>query len=112
MVKNLPTNAGDLRDAGWSPDWEGTLKKEMATHFSILAWKIPWIEEVGSCSPWGHKAVRHNWAHTHTFNGKIFTNEEIFLIAPNLNFYLDSPVLFSKKGNYLYNYFFLLKYGV
>ena len=25
--------------------WEGTLEKEMATHSSILAWRIPWIEE-------------------------------------------------------------------
>ena len=27
--------------------WEDTLKKEMATHSSILAWKIPWTEELG-----------------------------------------------------------------
>ena len=89
MVKNLPTNEGDSRDTGWWADWEGTLKKEIAIHSSILAWKIPRIEEPGSCSPWGRKTVRRDWARTHTFNGKIFTSEEIFLIAPNLNFYLD-----------------------
>ena len=33
--------------------WEDPLEKEMAPHFSILAWKIPWAEEPGS--PWGHK---------------------------------------------------------
>ena len=27
----------------------------MATHSSILAWKIPWTEELGGFSPWGHK---------------------------------------------------------
>ena len=27
--------------------WEDTLEKEMATHFNILAWKIPWMEEPG-----------------------------------------------------------------
>ena len=27
--------------------WEDPLEKEMATHFSILAWKIPWTEELG-----------------------------------------------------------------
>ena len=27
----------------------------MATHFSTLAWKIPWMEEPGSCSPWGRE---------------------------------------------------------
>ena len=39
----------------WSLDWEEPLEKEMATHFSILAGKIPWTEEPGGCSPWGHK---------------------------------------------------------
>ena len=36
--------------------WEDPLKKEMATHSSILAWEIPWTEEPGGLySPWGHK---------------------------------------------------------
>ena len=38
--------------------WEEPLEKEMATHSSILAWKIPWTEECGS--PWCCR-VRHNW---------------------------------------------------
>ena len=38
--------------------WEDTLEEEMATHSSILAWKIPWTEEPGGLySPWGHKRV-------------------------------------------------------
>ena len=37
-------NAGDL---GSILDWEDLLEKEMATHSSILAWKIPWTEEPG-----------------------------------------------------------------
>ena len=37
MVKNLPANAGDIRDVGLIPGWEETLEKEMATHHSILA---------------------------------------------------------------------------
>ena len=35
---------------------EGPLEKEMATHSSILAWEIPWIEEPGGYRPWGHKS--------------------------------------------------------
>ena len=31
--------------------WEGPLEEEMATHSSVLAWRIPWTEE----PPWGHK---------------------------------------------------------
>ena len=30
------------------------MEKAMAPHSSTLAWKIPWMEEPGSCSPWGH----------------------------------------------------------
>ena len=29
----------------------------MATHSSILAWKMPWTEEPGRLSPWGHKEL-------------------------------------------------------
>ena len=36
--------------------WEDPLEKEMATHSSILAWRIPWTEEHGGLhSPWGRK---------------------------------------------------------
>ena len=41
-VKNLPANAGDTRDKDC-----GSLEEEMATHSSILAWRIPWTEEPG-----------------------------------------------------------------
>ena len=34
---------------------EDPLEKGMATHSSILAWRIPWTEEPGGLSPWGHK---------------------------------------------------------
>ena len=34
---------------------EDPLEKGMATHSSILAWEIPWTEEMGGYSPWGHK---------------------------------------------------------
>ena len=38
--------------------WEDPLGKRMATHSSILAWKIPWTEEpVRLYSPWGHKEL-------------------------------------------------------
>ena len=33
---------------------EDPLEKEMASHSSILAWKIPWTEEPGGLHPWGH----------------------------------------------------------
>ena len=39
----------------WSLGWEEPLEKEMATHPSILTWRIPWTEEPGSYSPWSRK---------------------------------------------------------
>ena len=41
MVKNLPTNAADIRDWVQSLGQEEPLEEEMATHSSILAWEIP-----------------------------------------------------------------------
>ena len=57
MVKNLP--------AMWetqvqSLGQEDLLKKEMATHSSILAWKIPWMEDSGRLQSMGSQRVRHN----------------------------------------------------
>ena len=46
--------------------WEDPLEKEMATHSSILAWKIPWTEEPGGLQPLGSRRVRHNSVSTHT----------------------------------------------
>ena len=39
---------------------EDLLEKEMATHSSILAWKIPWTEEPGRLQSMGLQGVRHN----------------------------------------------------
>ena len=47
MAKNLPANAGDIRDAVRSLGREDPLEEGMATHFSILARRIPWTEEPG-----------------------------------------------------------------
>ena len=46
MIQNPPANAGDTGDVGSTPGSEGPREKEMATHFSILAWGIPWTEEL------------------------------------------------------------------
>ena len=47
VVKNPPANAGDTGDAGSIPGLGRSLEKEMATHPSVLAWAIPWTEELG-----------------------------------------------------------------
>ena len=40
--------------------WEDPLEKEMATHFSILAWRIPWTEELGGLESMGSQRVGHD----------------------------------------------------
>ena len=57
LVKNLPA----VQET-WvqSLGWEDPLEKEMATHSSILAWKISWTEEPGELQSMGSQRVRHN----------------------------------------------------
>ena len=50
----------------WSLDWEDPLEKEMATHSSILAYKISWTEEPGGLQSLGSQRVRYDWA-TNTY---------------------------------------------
>ena len=59
VVKNPPANAGDLRDMDSIPGSEDPLKEGMATHSSILAWRIPWAEEPGGLWSLGSHGVRH-----------------------------------------------------
>ena len=40
--------------------WEDPLEKEMATHSSVLAWKIPWTEEPGGLQSMGSQRFRHD----------------------------------------------------
>ena len=60
MVKNLPANAGDTKDAGSIPGREDPLEEEMATHSSILVWRIPWTEEPGGLQSMGSQRVGHD----------------------------------------------------
>ena len=56
VVKNLPASAGDT---GSIPGQEDPLEKEMATHSSIPAWKIPWTKEPGGLQSMGSQRVGH-----------------------------------------------------
>ena len=57
MVKYLST-----MQETWvqSLGWEDLLEKEMATHSSVLAWKIPWTEEPGRLQSMGSQKVGHD----------------------------------------------------
>ena len=56
-VKNLPA----MQESQSQPlGWEDPLEKGMATHCSILAWRIPWTEEPGGLQSIGSQRVGHN----------------------------------------------------
>ena len=59
MVKVSAYNAGDPVSI---PGWGRSLEKEMATHSSILAWKIPWMKEPNRLQSMRSQRVGHNWA--------------------------------------------------
>ena len=62
-VKNLPAmQETRVRPLGW----EDPLEKEMATHSSILAWEIPWMEEPGELQSMGSQRLKHD-SMTNTF---------------------------------------------
>ena len=67
VVKNLPAMQETWLET-WvqSLDQEDPVEKEMATHSSILAWKIPWTEEPGGLQSMRSQRVGHNFAAEHT----------------------------------------------
>ena len=56
-VKNLPANAGDVRDTGSAPRSESSPGGGLDNPLSILAWRIPWTEEPGGLCCKGHKEL-------------------------------------------------------
>ena len=91
-VKESAWNAGDL---GSIPGSGRSLEKEMATHSSTLAWRIPWTEEPGGLQSMGWQRVGHAW-------------------ATSLHFIVDLPSLLCSKMTQLYTYrrvYILFHYG-
>ena len=60
MLKNLPANAGEIREIRSSSREENPLEEGMATHCSILAWRIPWTEEPGGLQSIESQRVGHD----------------------------------------------------
>ena len=66
MVKRLPA----MQETGvQSLGWDDLLEKEMATHSSILAWRIPWTEEHGRLQSMGSQRVGHDRETSLSFSG-------------------------------------------
>ena len=65
-VKNLPAMLETQEMWVQSLGWEDPLEEGVATHSSILAWRIPWMEEPGGLSPKDSKEQDTNEATEHT----------------------------------------------
>ena len=96
-VKHLPA----MREA-WVPSlgWEDPLEKEMATHSSTLAWKIPWAEEPGGLQSMGSQTDVHIWATSlHVFTVHPYPNAEhpVCKMTPY-------PQLLYKRTNFSYKH--------
>ena len=59
--KESACQCGDARTLVWSLGWQDPMEKEMATHCSILSWKIPCTQEPGMLQSMGLQRVGRNW---------------------------------------------------
>ena len=69
LVAQMVKKCLQCRDLGLIPGLGRPLEEGMATHSSILAWRIPWTEEPGEYRPWGreepdNRATQHSAQHT------------------------------------------------
>ena len=60
MIKNLPANAGEIREVSSNPGLGRSPEEGMETDSSILAWRILWSEEPGGLLSMGSHRVGHN----------------------------------------------------
>ena len=60
MVKNPSANAGNTGDSVRCLGWEDPLEEGIATHSSILAWKIPWTAEPDRLQTIGSQRIKHH----------------------------------------------------
>ena len=91
-LKHLPTKQETWV---WSLGREDSLEKEMATHSSILAWRIPWSEEPGGLQSTGSQRVGNYWA--------------LFFECWVLSQHFHSPLSLSSRGSWVLLHF--LPYG-
>ena len=82
LGKNLPA----MRETWvWSLGWEDLLEKEMATHSSILAWRIPQMEEPGRLQSMGSQRVGHDWVASLSLSYVNASWFKLFIRHGNLN---------------------------
>ena len=93
LVKNLACNAGD---PGWTPESGDSLEEGMATHSSILAWEIPWMEEPGDLQSMGSDTTEQlSRAHTPY---RFYRERERAACGGSVSGSLETPNTHPKSG--------------
>ena len=85
VVKNMPAVQESPERRVQSLGQEDPLEEGMATHSSILAWRIPWTEEPGELQSIASQRVRHDWSdllHTHVYMYTIYIYLLLFTKEP------------------------------
>ena len=104
VVKNPLANAGDVRDTGSIPGLGRSLEEGMATHSSILAWRISWTEEPGGLQSTGSQRVGQDWsslAHIFYHNKKKIPFNIIPILLVSYKYY-DFNIEFRRLLNHGY----------
>ena len=70
--------AGGIGDVGLIPGPGRSLGEGMASHSSVLAWEIPWIEKPGGLQSMGSQRVRHNLMTKHSTHRKLVLLGQVF----------------------------------
>ena len=86
-VKCLPT-----MQETWvqSLGWEDPLEKEVATHYSIQAWKIPRTKEPGGLQSMGSQRVGRNWATSLRFTSSYWYRENLKTLLKDIREWLNN----------------------
>ena len=96
MVKNVPAIQETQEMQVWSLGQEDPLEEGVATHSSILAWRIPWTEEPGGLQSMGLQRVRYDLAIEHARTSICLSIVFNFLppsLRPSLSFSLPACFL-------------------
>ena len=85
QVKNPPAMRESQEMMAQYLDWDDLLEKEMATHSSILVWKIPWTEEPGGLQSMGSQRVGHDLVNERTHAHSKLSETEIMSSPPGVS---------------------------
>ena len=87
VLKNVPSNAGDIRNMGLIPGSGSSPGGQHGTHSGILAWRIPWTEEPWGLQSMGLPRVGHDWVTKHIESTCARVQQ-----TPNLSLLICGPI--------------------